>query len=190
MSLAAESRNLVTEISLLSRSWLTALSSSKKLARAVSMNLVTVISLASRNLAVAVPRNSITVNSRYFVTAISSSAAYRKFIESRNLVTEISSGFCSRNFVTEMSFSWRNLVTVTSRNFVTVMSFAFSRNLVTEMSFYRNFVTVVSRYMLAAVAKISGVESFSVALFLPESSRSRLGSWRKPASRSSNSARS
>ena len=58
----------------------------------------------------------------------------------------------------------RNLVTVMSleppdewRNFVTVVSFAYSKNLVTEMSFSRNFVTVVSRYLLAAAARKSGV---------------------------------
>ena len=48
-------------------------------------------------------------------------------------------------------------MTTLSRNFVTVTSFDFSKNLVTEMSFYRNFVTVVSRYLLAAAARKSGV---------------------------------
>ena len=58
-----------------------------------------------------------------------------KLMESRNFVTEISSGFYSRNFVTDISFSSRNLVTVVSKNFVTVTSLDLSRNLVTEMSF-------------------------------------------------------
>jgi len=52
-------------------------------------------------------------------------------------------------------------VTVVSKNFVTVISLAVSRNFVTEMSFYKNLVTVVSRYMLAAVARKSGVECYS-----------------------------
>jgi len=34
-----------------------------------------------------------------------------------------------------MSFSSRNFVTVVSKNLVTVMSLAYSRNLVTEISF-------------------------------------------------------
>ena len=72
VSFEACSKNLVTVMSFSSRSLVTALSSSKKFARAVSRNLVTETSLASKNLAVAVPRNSMTVNSRYFVTAISS----------------------------------------------------------------------------------------------------------------------
>ena len=71
MSLSS-ARNLVTLISFSSRSFDTAESSKRKLARAVSMNFVTETSLASKNLAVAVPKNSITVNSRYLVTAISS----------------------------------------------------------------------------------------------------------------------
>ena len=66
-------------------------SSSRKFAKAVSINLVTVISLDSRNLAVEVFRNWITVISRYLVTAISSFAVSRTN-ESRNLVTEMSSG--------------------------------------------------------------------------------------------------
>jgi len=57
-----------------------------------------------------------------------------------------------------MSFSSKNFVTVVSRNFVTVMSLAVSKNFVTEMSFCKNLVTVVSRYILAAVARKSGVE--------------------------------
>ena len=62
-------------------------------------------------------------------------------------MTLISSGFYSRNLVTEISLSSRNFVTVSSRNFVTVMSLDLSRNFVTERSFYRNLVTVVSRYI-------------------------------------------
>ena len=50
-------RNLVTEMSFSSRSLLIAPSSRRKFARAVSMNLVTVISLFSRNLEVEVFRN-------------------------------------------------------------------------------------------------------------------------------------
>jgi len=57
-----------------------------------------------------------------------------------------------------MSFSSKNFVTVVSRNFVTVTSLAVSKNFVTEMSFCKNLVTVVSRYILAAVARKSGVE--------------------------------
>ena len=70
----------------------------------------------------------------------------------------MSSGFWVRNFVTEMSFSSRNLVTVASRNFVIDVSLAYSRNLVTEISFWRNLVTVESRYIFAAVARKRGVE--------------------------------
>lgn len=89
------SRNLVTEISFSSSSFVTAESSRRKLAKAVSMNLVTVISFASRNLAVAVPKNSIMVNSRYLVAAKSSWAYSKNLVTvvSRNLVTDMSSGF-------------------------------------------------------------------------------------------------
>ena len=90
-------------------------------------------------------------------------------MESRNLVTEMSSGFCSRNFVTEMSFSSRNLVTVVSKNLVTVTSLEASKNLVTEISFYRNFVTVVSKYILAAAARNRPVD-FDSASFLSSAS--------------------
>ena len=79
---------------------------------------------------------------------------------SRNLVTETSLEF--KYLVTAVSFeSARNLVTVVSRNFVTVTSLDFSRNLVTEMSFWRNLVTVVSRNMLVAWAKNFGVILFA-----------------------------
>ena len=78
-------------------------------------------------------------------------------VVSKNLVTEMSSGFWSKNLVTEMSFSAKNLVTVVSRNLVIVAPLLLSKNLVTEMSFYRNLVTVVSRYMLAAAARNKGV---------------------------------
>ena len=84
-------RNLVTEMSFCSRSLEMAPSSRRKFARAVSINLVTVISLDSRNLAVEEFKNWITVISRYLVTAISSAAVSRANV-SRNLVTEMSSG--------------------------------------------------------------------------------------------------
>ena len=39
-----------------------------------------------------------------------------------------------------------NAATAWSKNFVTVISFDLSRNFVTVISFYKNLVTVVSRY--------------------------------------------
>lgn len=65
----------------------------------------------------------------------------------------MSSGFWLRNLVTEISFSSRNLVIVASKNLVTVISLAVSKNFVTEMSFWRNLVTVVSKKTFVAVAR-------------------------------------
>ena len=63
--------------------------------------------------------------------------------------------------MTVISFSSKNFVTVVSKNLVTVMSLADSRNFVTEISFWRNLVTVVSKYILVAAARKSGVKFFS-----------------------------
>ena len=63
--------------------------------------------------------------------------------------------------MTASACSFKNFVTVVSKNLVTVMSLADSRNFVTEISFWRNLVTVVSRYILVAAARKSGVMFFS-----------------------------
>ena len=88
-------KNLVTEMSFYCPSIRseTAASSRRKSLRAEVRNLVTEMSLSSRNLAVEVPKNWITVISRYFVTAMSSARVSKKLIVDRNLVTEMSSGF-------------------------------------------------------------------------------------------------
>ena len=90
-------------ISFSSRNLLTSLSSSKKLASAVSNNFVTVTSLDSKKRAAAQPRYLIALNSKYLVGI---SSVYRK------LVITVS----SRYFATDSSLScaFKNLVTVTS----------------------------------------------------------------------------
>ena len=123
--MALWSKNLVTVMSFSARSLLTALSSSKKFARAVSRNLVTETSLASKNLPVDVPKNSMMLYSRYLLgsTLLSYPNEFMsKSASCKNLVTLMSSGFCARNLETGTSLSSRNLVTVVSRNFVTVTS--------------------------------------------------------------------
>ena len=62
--------------------------------------------------------------------------------------------FSLRNFVTVTSFASRKCETTLSRNFVTVVSLASrAKNFVTVMSFWRNLVTVVSRYEVIALSR-------------------------------------